>query len=39
MVLLVIYALIVSRLGPKNLGTTLLLLEKMNQVLQNKSKC
>jgi hypothetical protein len=35
-VLLFIFARIVSRLGLKNLGTKLLSLEKMNQVLKNK---
>jgi len=35
-VLLVIFAQIVSRLGLKNPGKNLLSLEKMNQVLNNK---
>jgi hypothetical protein len=37
-VLLVVFAQIVSRLGLKNLGTNLLSLELMNQVLKNKLK-
>jgi DUF1009 family protein len=36
---LVIFDQIVSRLGLKNLRTKLLSLEKMNQVLKNKSIC
>jgi hypothetical protein len=38
-VLLVIFAQVVSRLGLKNLETKLLSLEKMNRALKNKLKC
>jgi hypothetical protein len=37
-VLMVIFTLIVSIFILKNLGINLMLLEKMNQVLKNKSK-